>query len=165
MPLSEAVKRSVAAPDGRETLRQQPDIDAAIRGTIGDTYNVIGDPTEAMNQLRKRVLLDQVTHPIPRSTCGPPTDLPMCCFSLTRPMNHCGCTAKRLNERRSALGAEHPETAYALGGIGNVLTAMGKGAESISYMARSRQDPRANGRRKGPAHAVGTEQSDACPGG
>ena len=138
MTLGEAVKRSVAALDARATSFRQPEIEAAIRGTIGDAYNVIENPKEAVEQLRKaRKLLDQSSGSDPLQSVWTTNRLANALFFADSPEESLALYRQAAEQSRGVLGPEHPETAYALGGVGVSLHALGQGGEAITYLQQA----------------------------
>ena len=138
MTLGEAVKRSVAALDARATSFRQPEIEAAIRGTIGDAYNVIENPKEAVEQLRKaKKLLDQSSGSDPLQSVWTTNRLANALFFADSAEEALALYRQAAEQSKGVLGPEHPETAYALGGVGVSLHALGQGGEAITYLQQA----------------------------
>ncbi len=134
MSLSDLLGRSVAALDSRSTLGQQPDVEAAIRGTIGDAYSVIGDPKQAVEQLRKaKELLLRVPPSEPLQSIWVANRLANALYFADSLDEALKLYRQTVEQAKSLLGPAHPETAYALGGIGTTLLALGHIEESVAY--------------------------------
>ena len=138
MPLGEAVKRAIAALDAKSGAFQQPDIEAAIRGTIGDAYTVIGDPKIAAEQLRMaKALLTQSPQVDAFQQVWTTNRLANALFFADSNEEALALYRQAAENAQTDLGPLHPETAYALGGIGTALLALGQVTESIAYTRKA----------------------------
>jgi eukaryotic-like serine/threonine-protein kinase len=138
MPLSEAVARAVVALDAKSGSFQQPEIEAAIRGTIGDAYTVIGDPKVAVQQLRKaKALLTNAAQPDAFQQVWTTNRLANALYFADSYEESLGLYRQAAESAQAILGPLDPESAYAVGGIGNALLALGQVAESIAYTRKA----------------------------
>ena len=165
MPLGEAVKRAVVALDAKAGSFQQPDIEAAIRGTIGDAYTVIGDPKVAADQLRKaRALLARIA-PSRRISAGLDHQSPRQCALLCRlergsPRSVPASRRERRGESRTSASRDRIRP-----GRNRDCTACPRPGGRIHRVhAESRRDPRTDGRSQRSKNPGRAEQLDARPG-
>jgi tetratricopeptide (TPR) repeat protein len=120
-----ALDRAVAKIDGK--FDQQPDVEAAIRDTMGSTYAEMAQYAEARKQLERALDLE-------RGVFGPEHP------KTLKTQNHLGRTlwhqgqfpeaegllANGLEIERRVLGPEHPDTLYCMNNLANVYRASGK---------------------------------------
>ena len=109
----------------------QPEVEAAIRDTIGKTYAELAQYAESQEQLERALDLE-------RRVWGPENP------KTLNTLNHLGRTAwhqgkyqeaetllgPALEIERRVLGPEHPDTLYCMNNLGNVYRAQGKDAQA-----------------------------------
>ena len=143
-----ALDRAAARIPGR--FDRQPELEAAIRDTIGKTYYQLGLFPEARKQLERALDLY-------RRTLG--EDSPKTLTTMSR----LGRTAwlqgdypeaetllsRALEFQRRVLGPEHPDTLYSMNNLGNVYRAQGKDPQAEALYSQTLESRR---RVLGPEH-------------
>ena len=131
-----ALDRAAARITGK--FDRQPEVEAAIRDTIGQTYMDLGLYPEARRQLERALEL----HRLVRGTTNPKT---------LKSLSHLGKTAllqgkyaegevlfsQALKIQRRVLGFEHPETLYSMNGLATALYWQGKYAQAEALISQT----------------------------
>jgi tetratricopeptide (TPR) repeat protein len=131
-----ALERAVAKIDGK--FDQQPEVEAAVRDTMGSTYAEMAQYPEARKQLERALDLE-------RRALG--LENP----KTLKTQNHLGRTlwhqgqfpeaeallANGLEIERRVLGPEHPDTLYCMNNLANVYRAEGKDAQAEPLYRRT----------------------------
>src|SRR5215472_4920367 len=131
-----ALDRAAAQVTGK--FDRQPEVEAAIRDTIGQTYMDLGLYPEARRQLERALEL----HRLVRGTTNPKT---------LKSLSHLGKTAllqgkyaegevlfsQALKIQRRVLGFEHPETLYSMNGLATALYWQGKYAQAEALISQT----------------------------
>jgi len=124
-----ALDRAAARIEGK--FDGQPEVEAAIRDTMGKTYAELAQYAESEKQLQRALDLE-------RQVWGPENP------KTLNTLNHLGRTlwhqgkyqeaetllAPALEIERRVLGPEHPDTLYCMNNLGNVYRAQGKDAQA-----------------------------------
>ncbi len=124
-----ALDRAAVRIEGK--FDRQPEVEAAIRDTIGKTYENLAQYAESQKQLERALDLE-------RRVWGPENP------KTLNTLNHLGRTVwhqgkyqeaetllgPALEIERRVLGPEHPNTLYCMNNLGNVYRAQGKDAQA-----------------------------------
>lgn len=143
-----ALDRAAARIEGK--FDRQPEVEAAIRDTMGKTYEDLAQYAESENQLRRALDLE-------RQVWGPENP------KTLNTLNHLGRTlwhqgkyqeagtllGGALEIERRVLGPDHPDTLYCMNNLANVYRAEGKDAQAEPLY---RQTLDARRRALGPEH-------------
>jgi tetratricopeptide (TPR) repeat protein len=129
---------------------KQPEVEASIRQTIGETYRNLGLFAEARKQLeralelRRRVLGPE--HPKTLITTGrmAQVSVDQGLYSEAEALGH-----QTLEIQRRVLGAEHPDTLFSMNNLANVIYAQGKYAQAGTLFGQTLEIER---RVLGPEH-------------
>ena len=116
-----------AAQDLERELRNQPEIEAALRNTIGVTYMGLGLNAEAEPHLRTALALRvDLLGPEHADTLSSMANLGLMLVELRRPDDGRALLGEVLTTRQRTLGAEHPETVLAMSNLAHALQRAGE---------------------------------------
>jgi tetratricopeptide (TPR) repeat protein len=122
-----------------DRFRDQPEVEASIRSTIGEAYLGVGDYKAAVEQLRRAAeLFAQVKgpgHPTTLSTLG---GLARAYSECNRPADALAIFERLRNLREAQLGPNHPDTLDTLHNLAGAYGIAGRMGESISLLERVR---------------------------
>ena len=136
MKVRTALDRAAARIPGR--FGQQPELEAAIRDTIGRTYYQLGLYPEARTQLERA--LDLYRRELGEE--NPRTLTTMSRLGRTAWLQGEYPEAERLLGRalemqRRVLGPEHPDTLYSMNNLGNVYRGQGKDTQAEAFYSQT----------------------------
>jgi non-specific serine/threonine protein kinase/serine/threonine-protein kinase len=119
-------------------FRQQPEVEAAIRDTIGQTYVDLGLYPEARTQFERALEL----HRRVSGVKNPKTLKAISRVAYTAHLQGKNPEAetlfsKALELQRRVLGSEHPETLYSMNNLANVYRAQGKYAQAEALFSQT----------------------------
>ena len=115
-------------------LKNQPEVEAQLRNTIGDVYAELGDYAKAADMIRQALALRKSVfgekHPRVADSLH---DLGALLKDQGKPAEAEVLFRRALSQRRELLGNEHPEVAGSLDAIGVALTEQGKLTEAEEF--------------------------------
>ena len=120
---------------GAGSLLDHPQVEAALRTTIGNAYRAIGRSDEAEEHLRRAVALGERTYPQGHA------DFSLALNKLARVRQSRGDYAeaetlfrRALDMRKRLYGERHPDVAVLLNNLGNLLDEAGRDAEAETLL-------------------------------
>jgi eukaryotic-like serine/threonine-protein kinase len=124
-----ALDRAAARIAGK--FNRQPEVEAAIRNTIGQTYIDLGLYPEARKQLERALALDrQMFEADDPKTLKTLSRLATAAFLLGKYAEAEGLFSEALKAQRRVLGPEHRETLYSMDQLANIDYLLGKFAQA-----------------------------------
>ena len=143
-----ALDRAAARIEGK--FAKQPEVEAAIRDTIGKTYSDLAEYAESQKQLQRALDLE-------RQALGPENPKTLSTLNaLGRTVWFQGkypeaetLVGRAVELQRRVLGPEHPDTLYSMNILGNVYRVQGKDVQAEALYTQTLQSRR---RVLGPEH-------------
>ena len=163
--LRQVMDRAAARLDNRFT--NQPLVEASIRMTLAEIYDVMGDPVAAQRHAERAVELRQrILGPDNQLTLAAMTEL---CYALANTGNATKAIAlgeRTLGRLQVVLGREHPDTLKCMDYLGKAYIAAGRFNDAVTLLqetltlAKSKLGP-TNGLTLGIQHDLGSAYMEA----
>ena len=131
-----ALDRAAARIEGK--FDSQPEVEAAIRKTMGNTYADLAQYAESRKQLERAVDLERrVWGPENPQTLNTLNDLGRAAWHEGKYSEAERILAPALEIERRVLGPEHPDTLFCMNSLGNVYRAQGKDAQAEALYSQT----------------------------
>ncbi len=131
--LREVVDRAAARLDNRFT--NQPLVEASIRMTLAEIYDVMGDPAATQRHARRAVeLRERILGPDHPLTLAAMSELCSTLTGIGNPTNATALGEKTLGRLQVVLGREHPDTLKCMIHLGNAYVAAGRFNDAVTLL-------------------------------
>jgi tetratricopeptide (TPR) repeat protein/predicted Ser/Thr protein kinase len=131
-----ALDRAAARIEGK--FNSQPEVEAAIRKTMGNTYADLAQYAESRKQLDRAVDLERrVFGPENPRTLNTVNDLGRTAWHQGKYSEAEAILAPALEIERRVLGPDHPDTLFCMNNLGNVYRAQGKDAQAEALYSQT----------------------------
>jgi eukaryotic-like serine/threonine-protein kinase len=131
-----ALDRAAVRIEGK--FDKQPEVEAAIRDTIGKTYAALGQHAESRKQLERALDLERrVWGPEHPRTLNTLSQLGRTAWLQGKYPEAETLLGRALEIERRVLGPEHPDTLFSMNNLGNVCRVQGKDAQAEALYSQT----------------------------